>query len=491
MAEKQIKINRFDTVGVNRTSTFKYIENTNLGDDVTAIKQTADVVGANSTRTILKTINVGIDIYGLGQSTAGNNFALYKSSDYGATFTELNPGDTGTFAQIENPFFVYYQGVIYFFNSLYIGKYTISGGAFDGNWETLSIGGNAFNGGVEWQGKLWGWHGNDLYYIPTGGTKVQMNAIPSDQSIVDLVPYGNLLAVICSSATGSANMYLVDGVATTTFVDIIPIGSGKVAGGSMVDGIIKVVIATGFGGGTGFEIRYYATGGFKPQFSYKGVKNTTGDNFTYLISRVKTYGNFIYFLIGATRPGTTTTANSFSVQLVRFGSKLSGQQSSFSVYKDLNFVPSSITRATDRYNDFVLLDLQSGYYSLFANCLDNGSTPTFKEIRTTTTFAQAAVIETGVMTGSDSSIEKQLNEMSIMCSPLTIGQSIKLYYKPDADTTWTEIQTIDTVGTITYEPVLQADGNNLRTSKEVQFQFQLLGGAELTGFYAKYEEEII
>jgi hypothetical protein len=105
----------------------------------------------------------------------------------------------------------------------------------------------------------------------------------------------------------------------------------------MVDGIIKVVMALGFGGGSGFEIRYSAPGGFKPEFSYKGVKNTTGDNFTYLISRVKTYGNFLYFLIGATRPNTTTTANSFSVQLVRYGNKLSGQPNSFSVYKDLNF----------------------------------------------------------------------------------------------------------------------------------------------------------
>ena len=503
MPEKQIKITRFDGGMAEEdrdlgNGYFKYLENVNAGEKARGLKQERDVVGADSTRTLLKTISVDNVIYGLGKSTSGGNFALYKSIDYGATFSEINPASTSTFLQVENPFLVYYQGYIYFYNGIYIGKYTVSSGAITGDWLTLGIGGNTVSVGVQWQGELYGFSGQRIYAINIVGNTFGEDIvkedvtfagyidIPTDQAIVELVPYGNLMAVICKSSVGDAVMYLWDGVTTTSFYDIISIGDSNVAGTSLVDGVIKVVVSDGLG----FKIKQYNGNTFTTELNYLGRKNNTGDNFTYVISRVKTHNNFLYFLIGATRPNTNTTVNSFSVQLARYGSQTSGQQKSLSVYKDLNFVPSSITRLTDRQNDFNIMLTTSGYYAIFCAIQDNASTLTIKEIRTTTTTALAGIIETSIFTGGDSSIEKKLSEMSIMCEPLTTGQSIKLSYKPDADTTWTEIQTIDTVGTITYEPVLEADGSNLRTSKEVAFRFELLGGAELTGFTARYEEEL-
>lgn len=488
MSEKPIQITKFD-YGISGSDNrnlpdglFDYLENVNAGEKTKGLKQLNDVSGVDSTRTLLKVINVSNVIYGLGKSSSGNNFALYRSIDYGATFTEITPTSTSTFFQVENPFLVHYQGYVYFFNGTYIARYATNDGDNDGNWLTLSLGGDAFSGGIQWQGKLWGWHNNDIYYVLTSGSKVQMNAIPADQSIIDLIPYGNLLSSICTSTGSISNMYLIDGVSTTTFTDIVPIGFGYVSGGCIINGMIKAIISTGFGGGYGFEIKYYDVGGFKTEYIYKGKENLSGDKFVYLISRVKVYGNFMYFIIGGTRPNTTTTTNSFSTQLMRYGSKVQGEKNLLVVYKDLNFIPSNITRASDKQNDFVLMDLRADAYSIFATIQDNASTPTIKEIMTTTTKTQAGVLETSWYDG-DYASKKIFKGFMCQFLPLPTGASVVLKYKKNAETTWTTLFTEDTDNEIQRELIKDIQ------AKQIKVRIELTGGAELTGFLTKYETQ--
>jgi hypothetical protein len=192
-------------------------------------------------------------------------------------------------------------------------------------------------------------------------------------------------------------------------------------------------------------------------------------------------------LIGGTVPSSTDIIETY---IARYGRKEVGDRNIFTIYKNLAFIPTYQGWPLP-YADFVIQNANT--YTdipIMASIFDTSDT--MKLIMQNTVYtAQPLVLETGIYTGGDSSIEKKLFRMSIQCSPLTSGQSVALYYKPDADTSWIEIHTLDTVGEISYEPYLQADGNNLRTSKEVAFRIELLGGAELTAFTTNYDEEII
>lgn len=496
MSEKQIQITRFD-FGMGEEDRdlsngyFKYLENMNAGEKARGLKQVADATayaisgtpGGENDKRILKSIGLtNGNVYALGMDTS-TYYGIWK---WNGTTWVCNGATMIAYAGVFNPFFVYYQNYIWFAEGTYIGSYyTVDDTIIDKRISTVAL-----KGGVEWQGKLYGWNGTDLYEVdPAGGggggtSTVVGPPIPADQSIVDLIPYGNLMCILTTGIVRS-KMYIWDGVTTTTFYDIVDMGVGTVVGGCLQDGLITVIINTL--SGKSFRIREYNGAVFNTVAKYGGRKNTSGTINTYVISRTKQSGGFIYFLGSATRGGSTDTKANV---LFRYGKNLAGERNSLCVYKNLNFASATLTGLTQTLNDFIILDdanTSPDYVSVFATLQDT-TTPTIKEVKTDGTYNDdEGVIETAIFTGGDSSIEKQLSEMSIQCAPLTAGQSIKLSYKSDADTSWIEIITIDTVGTISYEPVLEADGSNLKTSKEVAFCFELLGGAELTGFTANYQ----
>jgi hypothetical protein len=499
MPEKQIQINRFDLGMADEdrdlgNGYFKYLENVNCGDNARGIKQVSNVTSnATLTRQISTLISgtfptLGFQIFGLGSDggSPAKNSIWASASGGNATWTSSTPAASYNFLGKNNPFFVSDGTYIYFDNTNKIGRFPIpsqGGSAMDGDWSSL-IGG--LSGGMMWQGSPYGWASNNQIYKVVVTAPTSMIQIPINQPVSQQIDYGNLMAIICSSNIEDSKMYLWDGVTTTTFYDIVNIGKGQVIGGARLsNGTIRVVIADH--NGLGFRIKDYNGNGFSTIFRYSAPANTTGTKNIWLSSKVKILKDFIYFMGLGTRGGQTGTSYPM---IFRYGKKLSGGQDSLSIYNELGY--ASAFTSSNPYSDFIIPDsiyFGGDYTSIFA-VNDEGSY-TMKETLSSGVYtAQAGVIETSKYTGGDSSIEKQLSEMSIMCNPLTTGQSIALYYKPNADTTWTEIITINTVGTISYEPVCEADGTNLRTSKEVAFKFLLLGGAELTGFTAKYQPQM-
>lgn len=490
MPEKQIQITRFDG-GMSdedrdlANGYFHYLENVNCGDKMGGIKQVSNVTaGTDNGRGIRAVLSVGSDIYGLGVDGSLKT-DVWKSANGGATWSSfVTPAGASLLPQSPNLFFIYANGYIYY-NDLNIIVRTAIGGGTTTPFST--IGEPTFNATI-WNGDFYSnTVGNHIYKTTTAGASTDMIIIPTDQTIVKLLPYGDLLAIICTSSTGDSQMYLWDGGTTTTFYDIIKIGRGDVKGGEFIGGTIKVVLASF--NGKDFRIKRFNGTTFETEQFYSAKKNTAGNSKINIISQVKKSKDFIYFLGEGTHPNTT---NAYDVVLFRYGNKLQGQPDSLSIYKYLECAVSALQ--AQALTDFTIIDsagLTGDYVNVFAIVDQDGSYATNKEVYTDGTLdTQAGVIETGIITGGNSSIEKDLKEMSIMCNPLTSGQSIKLSYKPNADTTWTEIITINTVGMISYEPVLQADGSNLRTSKEVSLKFELLGGAELTMFTARYEEEL-
>lgn len=498
--EKQIQITRWD-LGMAKEKRnlangyFKYLENVEVGDFFQGVKQVPNVASAEGTKAIKTIIEAGSNVYGLGKN-AGGDTTIYKSvSTAGATptFDTITNGTATGYVQNtgSKPFFAYYGTTLYYASNGYIGSYV--GTTNTPNLVVAAV----IQGGVVHRSKIYGWIGQDIYeFNPSTNGLANMITIPSDQTIVDLIPLGDNLAIICTSNAIStpSKAYIWDRVTTTTFLDVVDIGYGDVVGADILDGTLLVVV--GFINRQGFRIKKYTGSIFTNEITYFAQKNTVA-SFKYVVpaSLVSAFTNYIYFLARISRPGSDY-ANYEELVLFRYGKTDETKQNALSVYKTIKTGTSTL----GPINCFVIsesfsingdIDIPAKF--IIASIADGA---TMDEIATQLSSgdavysAQAGAIETGIYTGGDSSIEKKLSEMSIRCEPLTAGQSIALYYKPDADTSWTEIETIDTVGTITYEPVSEADGSNLRTSKEVAFRFLLLGGAEITGFSARYEEEL-
>lgn len=498
MSEKQIQINRFDLGMIDEdrdapNGYFRYLENVNCGDKARGIKQVPNVLqNATTTRGMVSLLSgtfpaLGFQIFGLGSDGSGTpkNCIWASASGGNATWSSSVPTASYNYSGKRNSFFVSDGTYIYFDNLNKIGRFPIpsQGGSFmDGDWSSLSGG---LYGGTMWQGSPYGWATNNHIYKVVVTAPTDMLTIPSTQPIARLLDYGNLMAIICSSNVEDSKMYLWDGVTTTTFYDIVNIGKGQVIGGARLsNGTIRVVIADF--NGLGFRIKDYNGNGFSTVFKYSAKDNSAGVTNLWMSSNVKISKDFIYFMGLGTRSNQTGTS---WPMVFRYGKKTVNNQDCLSIYKELGY--TSAFTGSNPYSDFIIPDsiyFSGDYTNLFA-INDEGSL--IKETLGSGVYtAQAGVIETTKYTGGNSSIEKALSEMSIMCEPLTIGQSIVLYYKPNSDTTWTEIETIDTIGTISYEPVSEADGTNLRTSKEVAFRLETLGGAELTEFTARYEEEL-
>jgi len=465
---------------------FRYLENVTFGDSARELKQVATLTKSDSTRQIIATLNVNGTIYGLG--SYGGKTAIWVTADSGTTWNHYvcaSNSENAVTTQV-NPFFCYFNGYIYFQSgavgiaTLKVSDNTIS----DGHW-CLPDGGNPTYGGVAWQGNMYGWLGNTIFKLTTGGTASDMLTIPADQQVVELISYSNLMAVICKSTVGESKMYLWDGVTTTTFYDIVSEGTGIVAGGVLVDGTIRIVI--GGNNNKDFRIRDYSGGVFNTVFYYSGRKNQTGVANATLISRVKVSRGFIYFMVEGTKPSSTATNN---ISLFRFGNKVSGQTNSLCAYSDFAFVPG-VTGSL--LNDFTILDGQSttsDYFSIFAVAYDVASPFATKEFVSLTGFSVApGAIETGIYTLGDSATTKHFKVLALHHAPLTTGQSVSIYYRKDSETSWTELGASSEVGTVHYHiNNIEISGSPAPDFNEIAFRIEMIGNPVLTGFRFKAEE---
>jgi hypothetical protein len=492
MAIKQIKLQRFDGGIADEERDlsegyFRYLENVNCGEQTRELKQIPIVSKTANLRSLDAVIEYGGTPYGIGVNYPADTKLCIWQMD---TVTPVARTITAahTWAYKTNPFLLEDGGYIFYDNIDHIGWLKISDWTNSGDWCDLTGG---LKGGLKWKGKIWGWNGQKIYYIDnfpagtllagTGNVPVEMITIPSDQTIVELLDYGELMAIVCTSTTGESKMFIWDGVTTTSFYDRVFIGRGNVRGASISNGVITVVINSL--NNTDFRIKKYDGTGFTTSYYYRGRKNTGGTTKTYVISKVKEYKGYIYFICQGTRPNSAETDNVF---MVRYGRKI-GTQDNFCVYKDFDFIP---TITSGVYADFTIYSDSYDNVTFFATVYqDTGAV--MKEIRTGTIYSsQPGIIETGIFTGGDSHIQKRLVGVSTQFSAIPTNGQILLKYKADAETSWTTMATINTVGSLSQETVnVEATGANLPTFKEISFRLELLYATELTGLYIKYEEE--
>lgn len=487
------------------SNTCSYCENVILERGV--VSQVCNVDTANSQshntgRCITKLLQVGSTIYGLGQdSVANKDISLYsKTIGSSNNWSLLTDGTiTGTlFTGNNDPFFVYYEGALYFNGETsYIGKY--SGTTMTKNFQALT--GGLF-GGLVWQGNMYGYQGQKIYKLTTAPSVTEMISIPSGQTIVQMLDFGNYMAIICSANDGGiSKMYLWDGVTTTTFTEIVEIGRGNVTGGNMLDGTICVVI--GLPNYKGFRIMAYSGGVFKSIVTYNGRLNGAATRYNYILpaSTVKKTINAIYFLASGARPNSTF-AQTYEPLLFKFGKTNDTEQNALSVFKTLYPGDGSNTILTSG-NDFLILESEvntnaqtQGLAAVIYSLDDGAYTSSYYETKLNTfgatentTSSASGVIETVLFNGGDPHKQKTLKGIALTYDPLPTAGQVVLKYRKDEETTWTTIWTDTTDNAVSHATTqIETGGANLPIFKEIQFRIELSGNAKLTGLKFRYEE---
>lgn len=495
--EKEIIIDRWD-LGITDQERdlpngyFKYLENINTGDSIRGAAQNLNATKSTGAygehfRSLRRVLKVGSEFWALGSD--GTDTVMWSKEGTVWTVHTINANYALDYR--DNAFFVYDNGYLLFHNNEKIGLYKISGDNNNGDFLSLAGG---LHGGIMWQGYAYGHTDNKIYKIDVGNytdsqTITEMVTIPSDQTIVQTIDYGNFMAIICTSTTNESLMYIWDGVTTTTFFDIINIGRGTVTGGVVLEGLITIAMESS----KELLIKQYNEVVFQTIHRFSARADASGDKDMNL-GRVKEYNGYMYILAIATRPAGTGTKG--TPLLLRYGRRDVLSPVSFCVYKYFDYTPTTTSDfITDLLiHESVLAGVRSvpSYFALVTEDDAGTADAVMEEIQINANKAvnvQVGIIETGIYT-LDASIKKKLTRVNVQLAPLPADGQVLIKYRKDEETSWTTIATLTTDNTITNDSVnIEATGVNLPSFYEIAFRIELSGGAEITRLKAKYEDE--
>ena len=470
---------------------FYYSENLEVGKNK-SLKQIANNQAENACsydvdNYITKVIQVGTTIYGLGQDDNTNNdTTLWKktSSLDGAWEIATNGTIATTTFPAGDALLASVNGIIFLDGgNNYVAKYVIATNAMTATWKALTGG---MKGGTIWQGNIYGWNGQKIYKIdPVADTLTDMKTVSTEQTIVDLVPYGNLLMPVCTSTVTNSKAYLWDGVNTTTWVDILDIGYGTVSGGAILEG--QIIVAIGSANRKTLKLKSYGGGVFRNLFTYNARPDQSGTAYVMPASKLKASSGYIYFIITGTKPDGTY-AGLYEYSVARFGREEPVNPLTFSIYKTLDFTSVRGLDGQTANNDFTILENIVGSDKPVMAFINSTGYATTEFIGSSTYAGQAGVIETVIYDGGDASIEKHLNGVGVSYTALGATGKVVMKYKKNEETGWTEIFTDTTADALSHQATnLEASGKVLPIFKEISFRFLLTGEAELTAYKMIWE----
>jgi len=480
-------------------SGFYYSENLDVGSKKTVKQivnnQDENACGYDVDDYITKVIKVGDDIYGLGQDDNVNNDTSVwtKTADLTGTWSIVTNGTiVGSTYRGGDALLSCINGVMFLDGTASVAKYVIETDTMTDDWKPL-VGG--MKGGEIWQGRIYGWDiDNYIYEIdPTADTLTQKILIPLEQTPVQIVPYGSLLMIICTSTVTNSKAYLWDGVNTSTFTEILNIGHGTVAGGGMLDGIAYAII--GSDNKKKLKIKKYIGGiDFVNEYTYSARPDRDG-TYRYIqpASKVKVFSGFLYFVITGTKPDGTY-ANYYEYSIARYGREEPITPMTFSIYKTLDFTSARGIDGQTANNEFTIMENIVGTAEqdetsilAFINSDTNKTTEFISSINDFS--AQAGVLETYKYNEGDGAKRKKIHGISAFYSALSATGQVVMKYRKDEETDWTTIFTETTENSLSHQSVC-IDGTwaILPTYKEIQLRLELIGGAELIGYKYKFEE---
>ena len=436
---------------------------------------------------ITRVIQVGTKLYGLGQDNETNNDTtlFVKTNVLDSSWAIATNGTiAGTTFNAGNALLVHNNGIIYLDGgNSKVAKYVIGTTTMTPTSSDIA---NA-KGGVVWQGNIYCWSGQSIFKIDVDtDTATDMKTVSTEQTMVELVPYGNLLAVVCTSVSTKSKMFLWDGVSTTVWVDILEIGLGTVSGGALLENTIVMAINTP--NKRTLKLKGYSGVGISNLFTYTARKNKAGTyNYAIPASSLKTFTGYIYFIITGTQPNDDY-ANIYQYSIVRYGREEPINPATFSIYKTLDFTSTRTLDGQTANNDFTIIesivDESNTAERAVAAFINSASGRTTFFLSSSKTYsAQPGVIETVIFNNRNSKILKETLEFSVQTRPLLAAGQVTLKYKKDGDTAWTTIFTNTLDDSMSHEATtIEGSDISLPHWKELRLRIECLGGVELLGY---------
>jgi len=327
---------------------------------------------------------------------------------------------------------------------------------------------------------------DDLLLIPCGNVIAKKNGagsgptsdwsspltLPSMYTITDLCEYGDVVAILAAptAGVGSSKLFIWDKVSQDP-QNVIDCGEGQ---GKLVENIEgQLVVVMQVGGSSAFAIRAKLVvkiweGGSKAtqKFELQSDDNTLsvyGNHSKFLD------GNRLYFSLKIKLEGVTYN------QLFSIGRKTSSYPLAYSFDRLIN-------------NDTAVSGTIQGLLKLGDYCFvaynQDGSINRTNDQAVYTNASPAHITQklTGErQAGADAARKaKQLAMAGALFVPLTSGQSVSLYWRKDASTSWSLIRTVSTVGATRFEAGAEDDGTEFGSYQEKQFKLVPAGGAEPT-----------
>ena len=424
----------------------------------------SDNSGLTTTNEIGNFIASGANAYALGRATASNVTKIFDNSGTNHAWVATTGAEATSAGQARpQKLFMKYKGIIIGKRGNFIWTHTLATNTFDESAKATGTGSAvAYTNGIV--GKANGFAyipvNNVLYYFDGSTWGTAAITIPSDENIIGLANYGNYLAIL----TTASYIYIWDFVKTTAD-EIVELEDGSYSVLGSIGGVLVAVGQKTTPVGSEMVMSQYAGG--TPEVFFRKILPSTV-SIVQGVVRQK-YGK-MYFAVN-----DTTTGRPY--------------QGIWAVGRRKAGYPLAVTIAMDYLEN-------GGTASNIANFdLDTSDifivTEDFKLHKisgsTYATTTPISYLETTKFTAKD---EAKPRVVSMMYNPLPTDGVVNLYYKKDAETSWTLIFTDSTDNALSHvTDVIEGDPTiPLPDYQEIQFRLESLGGAEITEFKFKKKE---
>ena len=436
---------------------------------------------------IQKIINTNVGIYGFGVvSNADAHAQVYVKitpTDPTSGWTSANSGHDGSGLGGAAGFklFIEYHNYLYGDSATGIWKYGDITGSPSFTYNDYTSGVPTAQGFVH---SL-----DDTLYVPCSNVLARNNngswdtplSFAAGSKIVDICEYGIYIALMVNQPDGRVVVYLWDRDSSLTTLSAkydFGFGDGKHVlnlGGILAGIVVTSPNSTALNPHVYFK--YVSGNDIKvfQDFNVDALPIFTGDK--------QQFNNILYFLASLALNGETLTG---------VWKIIKTQKNALIVSFDRlprNDVAVTTQYGFQRIGDYMFVTYENPVSSLYtiwrtddqANFL---ATSTYE----TTAFTQILGLRNKRI--PDSSIVKKLVGATLTFEPLTSGQAVAVNYRIEGETSWTPIFQHSTAGDITHSAINdEVTSDNLRENKEIEFQLQSTGGAQITGF--EFTQEII
>jgi len=410
--------------------------------------------------------------YGLGQTGAGLTKILQKADASTGLWT-LPATSEGNGAAINGCFFEFkdyawgFQGTTSLFRwGLLSGVPAITNAAATVGATITSVA----NGVIAADGNAYLAYNNVIVRIAPGLT-ITDNAktVPTNYKITSLSNFGSYLAIGCSpiaSFNGQSKVFIWN-LSSDLFSETIDWGEGDLRVLEMVEGML-----------IGVTDRYLnnATGAGKGSMIIQGYSGGSSQ----VLKEV-----FTQALVGKTIPISKFVKNNrlfFAAKIMTNSAGTTYDEGIWSFgRKNVNY-PFSLTLDVidENINTSGIQAIGAAANYFFIAHSGDGSVDKTNDA---SIYTSTSIYESQIFDFNTPGITKRLNKVTIFTAPILASGSVTLKYKMDAQTTFTTIGSLSTVGALSRDFInIESSGADFPCANEMQFRLESTGGAEITGF---------